>query len=136
MILATALLCLSLNLYHEARGEPLDGQHAVAQVTLNRANHDPKKVCSVVTQRRQFSWTTGAVKKVNGHLVLNRNFEPKDKKAWNLAVTVAKLNMAGWMPDVTGGYSKFYAVRSLHPAWAKSMKVARVIGNHRFYKEA
>jgi hypothetical protein len=30
------LQCLAENIYFEARGEPLDGQYAVAEVTLNR----------------------------------------------------------------------------------------------------
>jgi len=38
MITAAALLCLSLNVHNEARGEPVLGQVAVAMVTINRAN--------------------------------------------------------------------------------------------------
>ena len=33
------LLCLAKNIYYEARGEPLQGKIAVAQVTLNRVTH-------------------------------------------------------------------------------------------------
>ena len=38
MTLLEGLLWLTLNVYHEARSEPLIGQMAVALVTLNRAN--------------------------------------------------------------------------------------------------
>jgi spore germination cell wall hydrolase CwlJ-like protein len=40
-MLDTALLCLALNLYHEARSEDTASQIAVAEVTLNRvdSNH-------------------------------------------------------------------------------------------------
>ena len=43
MLAQGALLCLALNIYHEARGEPLKGQIAVASVTMNRANWDITK---------------------------------------------------------------------------------------------
>ena len=51
--------CLALNVYHEARGEVIEGQIAVAHVTLNRVNHSyfPETICDVVYQNRQFSWT-------------------------------------------------------------------------------
>ena len=61
--------CLAENIYYEARGEPLNGQYAVAEVTLNRVRspYFPKTICAVVhdtrwdPQRRRFvahfSWT-------------------------------------------------------------------------------
>src|ERR1700676_3174349 len=51
---ATDLECLAENIYFEARGEPLEGQYAVAEVTLNRtrAQNFPHTICSVVHQMR------------------------------------------------------------------------------------
>ena len=50
------LHCLSLNVYHEARGEPIQGQLAVAYVTMNRlvSGRYPDSICNVVWQDRQF----------------------------------------------------------------------------------
>jgi len=50
-------LCLAKNIFHEAANEPLEGQVAVAVVTLNRAlNSDfPSTICDVVYQRNTFS---------------------------------------------------------------------------------
>ena len=65
MILNTALVCLALNIYHEARGEGMMGKYAVAHVVMNRVEHErfPDTVCDVITQRRnnrlhqcQLSW--------------------------------------------------------------------------------
>ena len=44
------LRCLAENIYHEARGEPLAGQYAVAEVTMNRvrSREFPNSVCAVV----------------------------------------------------------------------------------------
>ena len=53
------LECMALNIYHEARGEEPLGQVAVAQVVMNRVQHDwfPDTICDVVYQGSQFSWT-------------------------------------------------------------------------------
>lgn len=58
MISSAAVLCLSSVIYWEARGEPLQGQIAVAQVVLNRVKSKqyPNTVCKVVKQKKQFSW--------------------------------------------------------------------------------
>ena len=51
-MIETTLLCLALNMYFEARSEPIAGQIAVAEVTLNRvaSPHYPNTVCEVVLQ--------------------------------------------------------------------------------------
>ena len=40
-MIAEALMCLALNVYHEAKNQSLIGQIAVAQVVLNRV-HDER----------------------------------------------------------------------------------------------
>ena len=56
--LSEELQCLAGAVYFESRGEPLDGQLAVAQVIINRAESGqfPESYCSVVHQRSQFSF--------------------------------------------------------------------------------
>ena len=65
VVTASALLCLTMNVYHESRGEPESGQMAVAYVTLNRAVSQNRDVCSVVYEKSQFSWTMQNVKKAD-----------------------------------------------------------------------
>lgn len=55
LISAKQLNCLAKNIYHEARGEPYEGQLAVALVTLNRATSN--SICETVYKYKQFSWT-------------------------------------------------------------------------------
>ena len=45
--------CLAQNIYYESRNEDIQGQYAVASVTLNRANDPrfPNTVCGVVKQK-------------------------------------------------------------------------------------
>lgn len=55
------LACLAVAIYREARGEPLPGQLAVANVILNRVRSGrfAGDACGVVTQRGQFSFVRG-----------------------------------------------------------------------------
>lgn len=55
------LQCMAGAIYFEAKGEPLSGQLAVAEVILNRSKSGrfPKTVCSVVKQPGQFSFVRG-----------------------------------------------------------------------------
>ena len=51
--------CLTQAIYHEARGESIEGQIAVGWVVLNRtlSARFPSTICEVIYQRHQFSWT-------------------------------------------------------------------------------
>jgi len=66
-VLERQLACLARNVFYEANGEPMAGQMAVAQVTVNRARSGlfPRDLCAVVSQSTvvggdtrvcQFSW--------------------------------------------------------------------------------
>ena len=69
--------CLALNIYHEARGERVEGQIAVAHVTMNRVNHEkwPSTICEVVYQPKQFSWTHDKCSKQDSYVALDRQWE-------------------------------------------------------------
>ena len=51
-MLTTSLMCLALNIYHEAKNQSFIGQVAVAQVVMNRVKDTryPNTVCEVVKQ--------------------------------------------------------------------------------------
>src|SRR5210317_144981 len=53
------MYCLQQNIYFEARNQSINGQIAVAWVTLHRVDDPryPNTICEVVWQRKQFSWT-------------------------------------------------------------------------------
>ena len=52
MLIETALMCLALNTYHEAKNQSMIGQVATAQVVMNRVadSRYPNTVCEVVKQ--------------------------------------------------------------------------------------
>lgn len=48
---------MALAIYMEAKGEPLRGKQAVAEVVNNRSVAWDKDICDVVFQKGQFSWS-------------------------------------------------------------------------------
>jgi N-acetylmuramoyl-L-alanine amidase len=130
---AVDLRCLAENIYFEARGEPLEGQYAVAEVTLNRTRspYFPKTICDVVHEARwdpirrrsvaHFSWTELRVRSV-----------PKGP-AWKQAIAVATAAYDGKYTSVVPGALFFHATR-IYPEWAKSQRVVATIGKHVFYR--
>ncbi len=131
MIGPEALICLALNVYHEARSEPLRGQVAVAQVTMKRAERDGKNACRVVFEPHQFSWTAGAVHKGR---VKPEYIPAKDDKNWQQAKNIAKQVAARAFPDYTAGADHYHATY-VRPKWAVEMVRVAQIGQHIFYRE-
>ena len=128
MSMEVALLCLSLNVYHEARSEPVVAQQAVAYVTLNRTRQD-HDLCDVVLRRGQFSWTRTSM--LNG--VLREGMAPdRSSTAWRQAVNVALTTATG--SDFTGGATHFHHI-GVSPEWANKMTYTGTWGTHRFYRE-
>ena len=124
--------CLALNIYFEARGEPQNGQFAVAAVTMNRVKsyRFPNTVCKVVWQRRQFSWTHDG-----------KSDRPKDKRAWQQAKSLAKLVYSKYLKfqeksngawDITQGALHYYSTTIPQPYWAKQKVASTSIGRHMF----
>jgi N-acetylmuramoyl-L-alanine amidase len=129
---ASDLQCLAENVYFEARGEPLAGQYAVAEVTLNRtrAEHFPHTVCEVVHESRwdpvrrravaDFSWTEFGLE------------TPEDGPAWQQALAVANATYDDLHEPLVPG-ALFYHATSVRPEWSRTRRVITTIGNHTFY---
>jgi spore germination cell wall hydrolase CwlJ-like protein len=130
---ANDLQCLAENIYFEARGEPLEGQYAVAEVTLNRrwAQNFPHTVCEVVHEARwdrsrrrlvaDFSWTELGAS------------SPQDGAAWKQAMAVANAAYDDLNAPVVPG-ALFYHATSVRPEWSRNRQVIATIGNHVFYR--
>lgn len=118
----TELLCLAKNIYYEARGEPIRGKIAVAQVTLNRVTHRTQfqsNICGVVYAKDQFSWTTEKHKAPSG-------------PAWLEAKALARAVLDGTahLPEFKALYFHNLTVK---PRWNKTRELVARIGNHIFY---
>jgi spore germination cell wall hydrolase CwlJ-like protein len=127
------LMCLARNIYHESRGEPIAGQYAVAEVTLNRVDsrHFPDTVCEVVYEKRfdprrnrlvgAFSWTE-----------FDSVSEPigiEWRRARRAAETIYDKQHEPTIPSAL-----FYHADSIEPRWAKTKIRIAKIGSHIFYE--
>ncbi|MDQ8730803.1 cell wall hydrolase [Bradyrhizobium sp. LHD-71] len=128
---AKASKCLAEAVYFEARGEPVRGQMAVAQVVVNRAlsGYYPTTVCGVVYQnaRRylacQFTFACDGVRDV-----------VTEPEQWHRARKIAKEMLDGrlWLPEVNR--STHYHATYVRPYWVREMKKMYKTGVHVFYR--
>ena len=129
---SAALMCVSLNVYHEARNEPIQGQYAVAFVTMNRAKEYRQGVCEVVYKKRQFSWTNDAFNKDGS---MKKSYLPRTGKKWDQARKIALEVMRGSKKDFTNRATYFYADYIKAPRWSASKEVVGKWGVHIFLRE-
>ena len=130
---ALELRCLAENIYFEARGEPLNGQYAVAEVTINRVRspHFPKTICGVVHDTRwdparrrfvaHFSWTQE---------------EPRTDPwgpHWQQALAVATAGVNDTHTPIVPDALYYHAI-SVQPYWARPRRSVATIGHHVFYR--
>ena len=123
--------CLANAVYFEARGEPVRGQIAVAQVVMNRVFSPfyPKTVCDVVYQNAdrhnacQFTFACDGVPDV-----------VTEPDAWERAKRIARDMLDGklWMPEVAK--STHYHASWVNPDWVNEMRKIYRLGVHTFYR--
>ena len=137
-MISAAVMCLALNIYHEARSEPLAGQLAVGFSTMNRVADEryPDTVCKVVHQakynawdmenpirhRCQYSWFCDGL-----------SDKPQDGKAMLESVILAQHIIAGTVTDISESATHYHA-KYVNPYWASDMEVVLTIDQHIFYK--
>lgn len=116
--------CLAKAVYFEARSETLEGQLAVANVILNRAQSGvyPSTICEVVTQPWQFSF------------IRRGKFPAPDRssRAWHDAAAIASIarkNLVQVVPDNVLWYHADYVA----PSWGRRLTRVTQIGAHIFY---
>jgi spore germination cell wall hydrolase CwlJ-like protein len=126
------LACLAKNIYHEAGYEPFEGKVAVAQVTLNRADHSafPGGICEVIYQKNviyqkvicQFSWACDR----------DTSVRPVNRAAYAESMEVAKkVLLEGFrLPGLKDAL--YYHADYINPGWRRQ-QIAH-IGRHIFYR--
>ncbi len=122
--------CLAEAIYFEARGEPVAGQIAVAQVVLNRilSGNWPKKVCEVTNQgvengeKCQFSYACA-----------KQRLGPPFGDAWHNAKALAEdvLEGGAWLEEMLT--ATHFHRSDLKPAWRLGMSELGRYGQHTFY---
>jgi spore germination cell wall hydrolase CwlJ-like protein len=132
MLTLAALTCMAQAVYFEGRGEPLEGQIAIAEVIMNRvdSNKFPDTVCGVVAEDRgpaaydcQFSFMCDG-----------KPEEMVNTSAAALAAHVAYVVLTGDRnDDITNG-ALFFHTKSVNPHWADVFTKVAVVGEHIFYR--
>jgi spore germination cell wall hydrolase CwlJ-like protein len=116
--------CIAAAVYFEARGEPIEGQRAVAEVVRNRARSGryPSSICAVVTQPGQFSFVrNGMIPPI-----------PRATVAWRKAMAIAQIT-GERLNQPIGPDVLWYHANYVSPAWDRQMMRVTQIGNHIFY---
>ena len=119
--------CIAVAVYHEARGESLEGQLAVARVIMNRAASGkyPPTWCGTVKQPWQFSFVnprTGRYPAVNEY-----------SAAWRKALGITRLATANAYPSLSQDVLWYHA-DYVSPSWGKRLSYVSKIGTHIFYR--
>ena len=117
--------CLATAVYFESRGEPLEGQLAVARVVINRAasGRYPTSWCGVVKQKAQFSFVRdGLFPRVD-----------TESDSWRKAQAIARIaarNAMSILPtDVLWYHANYVA-----PSWRRNLRQVQRLGAHIFYR--
>ena len=118
-MIAESILCLSLTIYHEARGEGPEGMTAVGTVVLNRVAHAdwPDDICGVVRQPSQFA----SIGPVN------------ETEPWRLAKAIATDLLIGEADSVLDDRAVFFHAAHASPYWTAGMDLIGRVGEHIFY---
>ena len=119
--------CIAVAVYHEARGESLEGQLAVARVIMNRAASGkyPPSWCGTVKQPWQFSFVnprTGLYPAVN-----------ESSAAWKKALGTTRLAIANAYPSLSSDVLWYHA-DYVAPSWGRRLSRVDKIGAHIFYR--
>jgi len=126
----SALFCVASAIYFEARGEPVEGQAAVAWVIYHRTvtNGYPGTACGVTHEDEhrkyqcQFSFMCDGLRE-----------DVHDDWAYAKALMVTMLTAGGFIPDPTGGATHYHATR-VRPWWAAELQQTTQIKSHIFYR--
>jgi spore germination cell wall hydrolase CwlJ-like protein len=136
--------CLAKNIFFESRNQPVNGQKAVAWVTLNRVEHSryPDTICGVVKQAKrdaegriikyqcQFSWyCDGKPDTIPSNSIA--------QEAWARAQQLADQVLLSWAENnksPVGNATMFHA-DYVTPYWTNSYNKVMQIGDHVFYQQ-
>ena len=132
-----AIQCLTLNVYHEARGDGINSMMGVAHVTMNRAASPnyPDDVCAVVFERKQFSWTTNLQAAMDGEEIDELSEASPNKHnahSWETSRDIARDIYFHHTPSNVG-QSLFFHSQGSTPAWSVDMEQQFIRGTHVFY---
>lgn len=106
--------CMAVTLYHESRGESLEGNRAVYDVIQNRSLASFSSSCSVIKAPRQFSFVNK-----------NTSWQVTDEQ-------MEKLREVKKVKRMLDYQYRFYHNLGVSPSWSRKGTAKKVIGSHVF----
>ena len=137
--------CLQQNIFFEARNQTVEGQVAVAWVTLNRldSNIYPDTICGVVKQAKRdssgkvirnmchFSWYCDGK---SDRIPTNKISQAAWQQAGIVAQVVLMDRMAGYIfKDPTYGSIMYHSIK-VSPYWRTAYDLVTKVDDHIFYR--
>lgn len=118
--------CLARAVWHEARGEPLEGQIAVAEVIIARSRDRRWRgdLCHTIRMPSQFSFVKGG-----------RTLPIDDAEGAQRMMDLARGVASGNLRSRARG-ALYYHARSVKPIWRHALKRTATISHHVFYVDA
>ena len=132
--------CLAKNIYFEARSETIEGQVAVAWVTLNRmeSSRFPDTLCGVVYQARtdangnprrhqcQFSWFCDG-----------KSDRIRNQREWEDVLLITEVVLLDWAraKESPVQNATYYHADYVNPYWADDYVRIAQVDSHIFYVE-
>lgn len=123
--------CIVDAIIGEARGEPIDGQKAIVEVIVNRANSQnfPNKFCDVVHQNKQFSYLNGDGSYKSAYKQPMKIYE-LTKMVYTHLYEIEKKSSKRVLPECV---THFDGKAFKKPSWSYKMDMVKEIGGHQFY---
>lgn len=113
----------AITIYHEARGESMQGQIAVCHVILNRCLIRAQSIKEVVFAPKQFSCFNDGHPPIDDYAALLKAQEAVDRC---LAERLEGKNLHG--------SDHYFATYIAPPSWSKEMALVTTIGKHVFFR--
>jgi len=123
--MSSALICIAIAAFLEARGDGPDGMLAVADVIMERVEDPrwPSDPCGVVKQSGQFAYLPFS--QVEQIIIY------EEDASWLMAKDAAREVLAGGGPHM--GATHFHWIGE-HPYWTKNATLIGRIGDHLFWR--
>jgi N-acetylmuramoyl-L-alanine amidase len=119
------ILIAARTIFGESRGEPLEGQKAVAHVILNRAKREGSVAAACLRPKQFSAWNLGDA--TRERMVTVTTNDPKFRTA--IRAFLEAVDEADFPPDIF-----HYCTLTTYPSWAKDRVPDLIIGNHKFFR--
>jgi hypothetical protein len=151
-VYAQELYCLSINTYHETRGEDFESKVAVAQAVMNRVHDEEGEFrrytnpCDIVKRANRdskgnpiknqcwYSWyCDGLPDTIN--LYIDGQVNVLEKEAWKQSILASFYAYHDLYEPLVGEATHYYNFKTASPSWAHHYNLVGDVGEHRFLEQ-